>query len=103
MPVFHYLDLSTAHLTEAEMHAVTARLVELDNESPRVIVHDYGAWVNVWEAAHLASEHAESTAEIATRYPNLSACLEVARYLDCNWINFDRDADTHEGLPTYDW
>lgn len=100
MPVYAYLDLSTAHLTEAEMDAVNDRLAALEHESPRVIAHEHGAWVNVVEAA-LTS--AEGAAELAAALPNLSACLSRARELGCAWINFDADAAYDDVLPTYEW
>lgn len=95
MPVFKYLDLSTAHVTEPEMEAINERLAAIDEATPRVIPHDYGAWVNVMEG--------EDEPALIERYPNLAACLDKARERDCKWINFDQDADTHDGLPTFDW
>jgi hypothetical protein len=102
MPVYKYLDLSTAHVTEAEMDAINARFGDVDDETPRVIPHDYGAWVNVPEQ-QIVDEDSEFYAALAERYPNVAACLERARALECLWINFDQDASTHDGLPTYDW
>lgn len=98
MPVFRYLDLSTAHLTEAEMCAVEADFPALDDAGPRVIVHEYGAWVNV-----ASDPEAVEPPDFAEHYPNVIACLRRARELDCEWINFDRDAQADEALPTYNW
>lgn len=98
MPVYRYLDISTACLTEREMNAVTDRLAELEHESPRVIVHDYGAWVNV-----PPDPTGAATLELTGKYPNLGACLARARQFDCLWINFDADADHDEELPSYEW
>lgn len=99
-PVYRYLDLSTAHLTEAEMDAVNARLAAIDDETPRVIVHEYGAWVNV-TTDEAVDEQAE--AALAAAYPNLAACIKHARELGCWWINFDQDAGADGALPTYEW
>jgi hypothetical protein len=96
MAVYSYLDISTAHLTEAEMNAVSGRLVLEVDKTPRVIVHEYGAWVNV-----LSDEQAD--VELVAAYPNLAACLKRARELGCLWINFDQDAAHDPALPTYEW
>jgi hypothetical protein len=100
MPVYRYLDISTACLTEREMNAVNDRLSELEHESPRVIVHEYGAWVNVppqeWRSA-------DSARELSEKYPNLASCIARAREFDCLWINFDRDANPDDALPTHEW
>lgn len=98
MPVYRYLDLSTAHLTEAEMFALTANFPALDDAGPRVIVHDYGAWLNVPAADDPAAED-----DLAEHYPNVARCLEHARAAECSWINFDGDAEQEADLPTYDW
>jgi hypothetical protein len=100
MPVYSYLDLSTAHVTEAEMDAVNGRFADVDDNTPRVIVHEYGAWVNVQPGWRASSDTAD---EFCARYPNVARCLERAIELDCNWINFDRDADQDDVLPTYEW
>lgn len=98
MTVYSYLDLSTAHLTEGEMDAVAHNLPDRDDTGPRIIRHEYGAWVNVpsgWDDAEKA--------ELARLYPNLAACIEHARSLGCLWINFDQDGDTIADLPAFEW
>lgn len=97
-PVFQYLDLSTGHLTEAEMNVVNARFAGDDDDTPRVIAHEYGAWVNVQQVGTTYDE-----ATFAANYPNIAACINRARELDCNWINFDQDAGYDGALPTYEW
>lgn len=95
--VAKYLDITTAHLTAAEMEAVTDRFADVDDDTPRVIPHDYGAWVNVQREAMY------DEGEFAELYPNVAACLTRAHELDCNWINFDRDAGQDDVLPIYEW
>jgi len=99
MTVLSYLDITTAHLTAAEMAAVSGNFAELDELTPRVIVHDYGAWVNVPDL-DTAPDGDDAVAE---RYPNVGACLKRARELGCSWINFDRDARHDDVLPIYEW
>lgn len=98
-PVYRYLDLCTAHLTEAEMEAVNRRLADFEEPTPRVIPHEYGAWVNVL----INPELALINAELRERCPNLVVCIDRARELDCLWINFDQDASLHDGLRAFDW
>lgn len=86
-----FLDVSTANLTEDE-----AALVG-DTENIIYSVHSHGMWV--WVAPD--DVHDKGIAERG--YPNLVAVMKVARELDCPWINFDADAETLDGLPTFDW
>jgi hypothetical protein len=91
--ICQYLDASTAHLTAAEMDLASADAATL----PRCISHTYGAWV------HVPSEPSFEPPGLAECAPNLLAVIKYARARDCNWINFDADADECEGLPTFDW
>lgn len=34
---------------------------------------------------------------------DLRVCHHLARINDCDWLMFDRDADTVDELPLYDW
>jgi hypothetical protein len=97
--VAKYLDISTAHLTAAEMEAVNARFADVDEATPRVIPHDYGAWVNVPDLAF----RPDADDAIVEHYPAVAACLKRARELDCTWINFDQDAGQDDVLPTHEW
>jgi hypothetical protein len=106
MSVYKYLDLSTSHLTEAEMDAVSERLAAIDEATPRVITHEYGAWVNVPELVtsdDMREDRVESLDELAKTCPNLAACLQLARQIDCKWINFDQDAEERSDLPRFEW
>jgi hypothetical protein len=100
MSVYKYLDLSTGHVPLAEWEAICARFPALDDAGPRVIKHDYGAWVNVRDFDNDGDQEAE--AELREHYPSFMACHDRARELDCTWINFDQDGDSVD-LPTFDW
>jgi hypothetical protein len=102
MPVYRYLDLSTSHLTEREAEELgfPFSFGDLDH-SPRVVSHEYGAWVNVPEAD--GSWTLKDNAALHKTRPNLAACIARARVLDCNWINFDADAEQDSDLPTFEW
>lgn len=102
MPVYRYLDLSTAHLTREEAEALSEckdSAYDLRTPLPRVIAHAYGAWMNVPDLEAGDEDADERRAE----YPNVQAAIERARSYDCTWINFDRDADCDADLPTYEW
>jgi hypothetical protein len=110
MPVCHYLDLSTAHLTQPEADELcglgpTGQYVMDDLEhSPRVVAHEYGAWVNVPTLLGQGGSWSEEDTEaLESSRPNLAACITRARALDCTWINFDQDAERDPELPTFDW
>lgn len=102
MPVYRYLDLSTSHLDQREALELTSSYPygDLDHH-PRVIAHEYGAWVNVPDLD--GSWDADDTAALERTRPNLAACIAKARSLDCAWINFDADASTDDTLPTFEW
>lgn len=95
-----YLDLVTSVLTEQEMN-------ELGAAPPRVILHEYGAWVHVppvegWEAGEDPLD--PNGDEDWEDFPNLNAVLRAARELGADWVNLDADGhDVIPGLPTFVW
>lgn len=64
-----YLDLSTSVLTEGEMTAII-------EAPPRVIVHDYGAWVHVPPAEH-DEDPLDPSGEGWEDFPLLNAVLRA--------------------------
>jgi hypothetical protein len=66
---------------------------------PRVLAreYEYGHWVWV-PTEDVAAEH-----DVSGDLPHLAQLMTVARANDCRWINFDRDADPIDGLPTFEW
>lgn len=82
------LVLSTAHLPETVFKALEKE-ADRDTFVSRSIPHEYGVIV-------YANEPRESA-------PELAAIITHAQLLGCSWINFDRDADTIDGLPTWSW
>ena len=102
MPVYQYLDLSTAHVTHDEWQAITDGLIDLE-DGPRVIKHDYGAWVNVPDVDPAGPLSADDQLDLAVQYPNLDRCLTRAREQGCNWMNFDQDAAEEPDLPRFEW
>lgn len=89
-----YLELSTAHLTEQ-----TAQRIEDSVEQmlglPFITYAkgEYGWWVHV----------PATDPELHMGMTDLLAALQYARSKDCAWIMFDRDVETIEDLPSYEW
>ena len=90
-PLFIYADLSTGHLPYQEMQTLT-------DAPPRVLTHEYGAWVNV-PADFEDDDHEDYWED----FPALRKVIEWARKQGANWINFDADGDTVDDLPTWEW
>ena len=99
LPIFFYLDISNAHLSEEE-EAILHSGVEAgkgdDELLPRHIPHKYGAWMNVPEESD-----DENGAVRSQFYPNIQAVIEFARLHGCSWVNFDVDASSIAELPTF--
>ena len=97
LPVYQYLDLSSAHTQPGELELLLA--LTAGATGPRTIRHQWGAWVNVPEGP---GETTESLHAIEGLCPAVAACVKYARGLGCQWINFDVDADTVPALAQYD-
>lgn len=81
------LDLSTAHMPESDP----------DWGSLRVAVHEYGAVVFVLsDREDLDFEHEDEPEWIRP-------AMALARKHDCLLVNFDRDGEVCEDLPTWEW
>jgi hypothetical protein len=92
-----YLDLSTSVVTAPEMAQIT-------EAPPRVIEHEYGAWVHVPPAEADEDQLAEDYDEAWVNFPNLRLVLLKAREMGAYWINLDADGyDTIASLPTFTW
>lgn len=101
--ISQYLDLSSAHLPQAEMHLLSdAWDSEFDTDSlpTRVIPHAYGAWV--WVQDDDAHEQDDQFTEDG-RFPHLLTVIRFARERDCHWVNFDRDGLRIPQLPSWEW
>lgn len=88
--IYKYADLSTGHLPQTEMDNIAAA-------PPRVIEHEYGAWVNVLP---VEDEDEQEWDE----FPVLRCVLAWARGKGARWVNLDRDGDLiPDELPTWEW
>ena len=92
LPIYKYLDLSTAHITRE-----TDRF--LDRESQwqltEIIVYnkERGYFICV----------PENINELVNVPKDLKACLKLAQKHGCSWLVLDGDAEIVEGLKTYEW
>ncbi|RWM32602.1 MAG: hypothetical protein EOR77_21470 [Mesorhizobium sp.] len=87
--IIQMLELSTAHLSRQ-----TADLIEMQTDDIPIFYEklEYGWWFPVLECS---SPH--------TIPEDLKQVLDFARSLNCQWVMFDRDADQHPSLPSYEW
>lgn len=90
MSIEPMLVLSTSHLPKLQMDDL-ARLSREEVHVTRSIPHEYGVIIFVSETVYSA------------RTKELQAVTDYAQKIGCSWINFDRDADTIDGLPTWEW
>lgn len=85
------LVLSTAHITERTSEILTSDAIDGLVAYPK---GEYGFFVYVPE---------ESSEGISDCPKDLMACIEAAKERGCEWLMLERDAETMETLPTYDW
>lgn len=81
--VRHHLDISTAHMPGPDPDFG-------DGSALEAVEHEHGFVVFVQD------EHPDEPAWIRP-------ALALARVSRCTLINFDRDADVHPALPSFDW
>jgi hypothetical protein len=97
MPIKKFMDVSTAHVTETEMDAITLRGL-----GPISARHNYGAWLYVPGGAGGDDSDLDEHEDLA-EMPNVRRILSLAKREECSYVLLDSDAETHEGLPTFDW
>jgi len=93
--LFRVLDLSTAHLPQEQMQGIAeVDTVVLDRP-------EYGAlvWVDHDDP------DGQDAAVVESGFPDLVPVLKYARTFggDLYWVQFDRDADSNDALPSWDW
>lgn len=86
------LTLSTAHVTETTAKKL-ARYAETDSEMP--VAYDLETYGWLVYTGDMSNE---------TTWPDdLRTIVAFARNHSCLWIKLDRDGETVDGLPTYEW
>ncbi len=99
-----FFDISTAHMTAQDNDLLARAVKERDKINmalPLIRPYDHGAWVWVPDA-----EDMDFYAQPYSDYGFSPAFLKVLRYArenDCDWINFDSDAEQCLDLETFDW
>jgi hypothetical protein len=96
LPIYRFLDLSTAHLAADDLVSLCAD----GDEMPRFVEHEYGGFMNVPDADAEDPEDDDARRALA---PSVQDVIDFARAHQCTWVNFDADARTVEHLPTYEW
>lgn len=91
------LELSTAHITEQTAEWIDDNLVfqntNILGTDMNIIAYqkgDYGWFIPLGQDFDLVPA-------------DLKQVIEKAKQLKCDWIMLDRDAETVDGLRTYDW
>ena len=99
--IFAYLDLSTAHTTQA----TSQLLAEISTEErchrnwPAMTVapYEYGCFVTVPDLAETPNER------LMTLPQDLALVLIHARGQGCTVVRFDSGADVIDGIPFHNW
>jgi hypothetical protein len=105
-----HLDLSTAHVTQADMNLMADEAVaNLDQDGPGaavpVAVYPYGAILFVLHY-HDEPEEREQHLEEVRQAGYSEAVVELIKLaweLDVDMIRLDRDAETRDDLATFEW
>lgn len=94
LPIYNYLDLSTAHITQETDEYLRKQAKE--DEAYKAIVYekDCGYFVSVPEWDEIDDYDMPD---------DLKACLKFAAEHNCYWLVLDGDADTIDELKTYKW
>ena len=90
--------LSTAHIAEEDNDLLCSRESRWDGEKPLHITHapaEYGYFVWTGTHANLVRESGFSSAFLAV--------LEYARDRGCRYLYLDRDGESVDDLPTFNW
>lgn len=105
MSLLVYLDLSTAHVSDAtatlldgfDRGLCTERLRELDWPAMTIAPYDCGWFISVPDIDHVDVQQFNSMPD------DLRAVLTHAFEQGAMLVRFDRDADFIDGLPVYEW
>jgi hypothetical protein len=102
------LTISTGHIRESTAQRLDSHCRRMTRATDpwarqprlRLTVYpkgDYGWWIHVPGDAQAWAECSD------TLPPDLADCMTCARKLGCVWLCLDRDGDTLDQLPLYDW
>lgn len=97
--IVQFLELSTSHMMLGdsellELHSAPSRTFQ---SSLSVYSYEYGWQVHVCEEGNVDAVREDGFS------PQLWGVIDLARSLGCDWIKFDRDGSTIDGLETFDW
>ena len=93
LPIYKYLDISTAHITEKTDEFLRK---QSEDEYGELIVYkkEHGYFICVPYDLDEIEMHIPS---------DLVKCLVLAEKHRCNWLVLDGDAEVIDELETYDW
>jgi hypothetical protein len=100
------LVLSTAHIQQSTSGFLTEIGNNENDEVPfRFVDHQYGYIIFV-SSSILGKDNISDAAEYAQlleNFPDLYNLIRYAAENGCTMINLDRDGDTIDDLPTFEW
>lgn len=91
--IYKVLDLSTAHVSKATANRMDVEDVEITVYP----IGEFGWLVSTGCHTDLAED------ELARMPADLVRVLEYAARQDCVYVRFDRDGDTVDALPKWEW
>ncbi len=92
LPIYNYLDLSTAHIKEKTFEWL---IEQIDNEESPIVVYRKESGLFVCVTPDITEEGKTPT--------DLWYCLWFAYEHGCNWILFDADGAVIDDLAQYEW
>lgn len=94
LPIYKYLDISTAHITEETDEFLRNQVKEYECGKPIVYQKECGYFI------HVSDKFDMDDLEMPD---DLRRCLEFAAEHDCYWLVLDGDAEIIDELPIYTW
>ncbi len=88
---------STGHITKEDDEILT----NFSGSELTVIKHEYGYMIGTGHGTEQEDwPKPFKEANLSAHFFNV---LMLARFNDCKWVDFDRDASTIDGLTVHDW
>ena len=95
LPIYKYLDISTAHITRSTSGWLYKQVYDLEMDLELIVYNKAsGYFIHVPDLFDLEEMEIPS---------DLRKCLELASKHDCNWLVLDTDAEVIDELETYVW
>ena len=94
------LGLSTMHITQKTTHRL-ARDPEDNNLGLTIYPFEYGWWVFIGNVSFKEDKIYYDNEPITSLPSDLIDCIKIGLENDCQWLQFDCDAEEYDNLPIY--